>query len=84
MPSTKCVPRVQVDPLDLESKTDEERIQLALDAVARNGFKANGRLWLSLREAAGCFNVSKSTLTARFNGQKSKKEAREHEKTLSF
>ena len=80
----KHVPRVQVDPLDLESKTDEERIQLALDAITRNGFKANGRPWVSLHEAAGCFNVSKSTLTARFNRRKSKKEAHEHEKTLSF
>jgi hypothetical protein len=42
MPPTKHVPRIQVDPLDLESKTDEEHIQLALDAVARNRFKANG------------------------------------------
>jgi hypothetical protein len=84
MPSSKGGPRIQVDPLDLEGKTDEQRIQLALDAVAKNGFKANGRPWLSLREAATCFNVGKTTLTARFNGRKTKKEAHVHEKTLSF
>ena len=84
MPSTKHVPQAQVDPLDLESKTDEERIQLAPDAIARNGFKANGQPWVSLHKAAGCFNISKLTLTVQFNGRKSKKEAHEHEKTLSF
>ena len=63
MPSTKNSPCIQVDPLDLEGKDVEERIQLALQAVTRNRFKENGWPWLSLREAAKCFEVSKTKLT---------------------
>ena len=84
MPSTKNSPHIQVDPLDLEGKDVEERIQLALQAVTRNGFKENGRPWLSLREAAKCFEVSKTKLTAQFNGRKTKREAHKHERILSF
>ena len=57
MPSTKNNPCIQVDPLNLEGENDKEHIQLALQAVTRNGFKGNGWPWLSLREAA---NFSKS------------------------
>lgn len=35
--------RIQVDPLDIENKSVEERVQLALAAIARNGFRPNGR-----------------------------------------
>lgn len=77
-------PRIQVDSLDLEDKSDEERVQMALQAIARNGFKQNGRPWLSLREAALHFKVHKNRLTARFNGRQSKKEAHKHEKALNF
>lgn len=76
--------RVQVDPLDLEGKSDEERIQMALKAITRNGFKENGRPWLSIREAALTFQVKRGVLGARFNGRKTRKEAHEHEKTLTF
>ena len=34
-------PHIQVDPLDIEGKSVEECIQLALDAIAVNGFKPN-------------------------------------------
>jgi len=83
MPTQKTG-RIQVDPLDLEDKPVEERIQLALKAVTINGFRPNGRPWLSLREAAKAYQVKKTTLTERFNGRKTKKEAHEHEKTLTF
>jgi hypothetical protein len=83
MPSHPKAPRIQVDPLDIENKTDEERIQLALEAVKINGFRPNGRPWLSLREAASSFNVKKTTLTARFNGRKTRREAHEQQKALS-
>lgn len=76
-------PKIQVDPLDLENKTHDERIQLALDAITRNGFKANGRTWLSLREAARTYDVPYGRLTARFNGRKTRKEAHEHERNLT-
>ncbi|KAK0231660.1 hypothetical protein EDD85DRAFT_956447 [Armillaria nabsnona] len=32
-------PYIQVDPLDLEGKTYEEKIQMAIKAIERNGFK---------------------------------------------
>lgn len=84
MPSSNDTPQIQVDSLDLELKTDEEHIQLALEAVVCNGFKENGQPWLSLCEAARCFDISKSKLTAHFNERKTRKEAHEHEKALSF
>lgn len=83
MPSQQ-VPQIQVDPLDLEHIDDEDHVQLALAAIARNGFKDNGRLWLSLREAATAFNVSRTKLTERFKGHKTKKEAHKHEKSLTY
>lgn len=83
MPSKKSL-RIQVDTLDLEEKTPEERIQLALDAIIRNGYRPNGRPWLSLREAAKVYSVSKSTLTARFHGRKTRQEAHEQERNLTY
>ena len=82
--STKSSPCIQVDPLDLEGENDKECVQLALQAVTRNGFKENGWPWLSLCEAAKCFQVSKTKLTARLNGRKTKQEAHMHERILSF
>lgn len=75
-------PKVQVDPLDLENKTSEERIIMALEAIERNGYKPDGKPWLALREAARIFSVSKTTLTARFNGRKTCVDAHAHERRL--
>lgn len=77
------IPFVQVDPLDLENKTRDERIDLALKAIYRNGFKPDGSPRYSLREAARTFDVQKTTLTARFNGRKTRIEAHEHERKLT-
>lgn len=76
--------RIEVDPLDLEGKTTDQCIALALEAVTVNGFRPNGRPWLSLCEAAAAYNISKTTLTARFNGRQTRKQAHEQEKTLSL
>jgi hypothetical protein len=70
---------VLVDPLDLEGKTSEERIQLALSAIAQNGLKASRRPVYPIHEAARAFGVSKTTLTARFNGRKTRVKAPEDE-----
>jgi helix-turn-helix, Psq domain len=84
MPQTKDNdPLVLVDPLDLQGKTSEERIQLALSAISRNGLKASGRPVYPIREAARAFGVSKTTLTARFNGRKTRVKAHEDERKLS-
>ena len=76
--------RVQVDPLDLKGKSDEEYIQMALKAITCNGFKENGWPWLSIQEAALTFQVKWGALGAQFNGCKTWKEVHEHEKTLTF
>src|SRR4051794_34678164 len=76
-------PLVEIDPLDLEGKTSKERIQLALKAIFRNGLKPNGRPVLSIREAASTFKVSKTTLTARFNGRKTRIQAHKDAQKLS-
>ncbi|KZP02324.1 hypothetical protein FIBSPDRAFT_658800, partial [Athelia psychrophila] len=39
--------------------------------------------WLSLREAAAAFNISKTTLTSRFNGRKTRHESHKHQQSLS-
>ena len=49
--------RVQVDRLDLEGKSDKERIQMALKVITLNGFNENGWPWLSIQEAALTFQV---------------------------
>ena len=54
--------------LDLISLTQDERIQLALEAIAASGMHANGWTELSTRQAATAFNVPRSTLQDRYNG----------------
>ncbi|KAJ3510026.1 hypothetical protein NLJ89_g4908 [Agrocybe chaxingu] len=83
MPAKKTQPTVQVDAQDLESKTTEQRLQMAIDAINRNGFYKNSNPILSFREAAIIFNVGKTTLTARFKGRTTRVEAHEKEKKLS-
>ena len=87
MPTTKKAPKephIQVDPLDLKHKTEEEHIQLAIEAIQWNGFTPSGKLWLPLWVAAQAFEVKRATLAAQFNGHKTRKEAHESEKALSF
>jgi Tc5 transposase DNA-binding domain/helix-turn-helix, Psq domain len=74
---------VEVDALDLEEATPEQRIQMAIQAIERNGLRENGRPVLSIREAATTFKVPKSTLEARLKGRKTRMEAHESEKKLS-
>jgi len=74
---------VQVDPLDLEGKFNEEWIQMAISVMKWNGFKANGNPSYSFHEAAQMFHVSKTTLTACFNGQKTCKEGHKHKQSLN-
>jgi hypothetical protein len=74
---------VDVDPLDLEERTAEQRIQLAIQAIERNGVGENGKPLLSIREAARAFQVRKSTLAARLKGRKTRKDAHQGEKKLN-
>jgi hypothetical protein len=72
-------------PLNLESLSIEERIQLALKAIEAAGRHPDGRPKLSLRKAAGPegFQVPRSTLTNRFNGIRTRKEAHAHQQNLA-
>ncbi|KAJ3534000.1 hypothetical protein NM688_g7200 [Phlebia brevispora] len=69
--------------LDLDDLSPEDRIQLALEAVCDSGLKPNGDPCLSLRQAAQIYRVSHSTLTARFHGRPTCRQAHEHERKLS-
>ncbi|PSS32144.1 hypothetical protein PHLCEN_2v2100 [Hermanssonia centrifuga] len=69
--------------LDITSLPKEERIRLALEAVQAEGFKPNGQLTYSLRAAATDYDIPRSTLTTRYNGTKSRKEAHRHEQKLA-
>lgn len=62
------------------SLSNEECILLALCAIQLSGVKPDGDPCLSLRQAAADYGVSRTTLTARFHGRKTRKEA--HEKEL--
>ena len=50
---------IQVDPLDLKGKSNEEHIQMALKTITHKGFKENSWLWLSVWEAALTFRLNK-------------------------
>lgn len=66
---------VQIDPLDPQGKS-YERIQMAIDMIEQNGFKASGKPKCSFREAAEMFRLSKTTLTERFKGPPRVSQAR--------
>jgi hypothetical protein len=70
-------------PLDLESLAVEERIQHSLKAIEVAGRHPDGRLKLSIRKAAETFRVPRSTLTNRFNGVRTRKEAHAHQQNLA-
>jgi hypothetical protein len=71
------------EPLNLDSLTQEERIQLAIKAVADSGLTPSGRTKLSVRRAASTFNVPHSTLQDRYNGRKTRHEGHAHEQNLT-
>ncbi|KAF5375872.1 hypothetical protein D9615_008241 [Tricholomella constricta] len=65
------------------SDPTEDRIQVALQAVLESGLNKNGNPVLSLRGAAEMYGVSRSRLTARYNGRKTRTEAHEQQQKLS-
>ena len=73
---------IQIDPLDPQGKSYEERIQMAISMIKQNGFKASGKPKCSFREAVGLFHLSKTTLTERFKGQGTHQEGHKHEQKL--
>ena len=70
------------EPLNLDSLSQEERIQLAIKAVINSGLTRNGRTKLSVRQAASTFKVPHSTLQDCCNGWKTRHEGHAHEQNL--
>lgn len=68
---------------ELDNKSVEERLQLAITEILRLGFKSGGRTVLSFNEAAKIYKVSKTTLIARFHGRETRVDAHKHERTLT-
>jgi hypothetical protein len=61
----------------------EQQIQAALEQVISSGLDKHGKPILSLCAAAEQHGVSKTTLTARYNGRKTRTQAHEHQQRLS-
>ena len=76
MPYTYTIP-------DLSNLSVEQRITLALQAVNESPILRDGRHQLSLRQAAKDFSISRSTLTARYNGIPARNDAHEHQQKLT-
>lgn len=76
-------PSLPTNSQDLDSLSQEQRIQLAIKAIHHSGTTSNGQPALSLRQAAKDFCVPRSTLTDRFNGVRTRKEAHEHELNMT-
>lgn len=72
-------------PNNLYDFDDETRIGLALAAYRKSQARTNisDRDKLSLRKCAKLFDVSRSTLTDRFNGIKPRRQAHEHQQNLT-
>jgi hypothetical protein len=68
---------------DILAKSYEDRIQLAIKAIKAAGYKPNGDLQLSIRKAAGIYQISRSTLSNRMNGIQTHAVAHEKQQTLS-
>ena len=77
-------PCIQVNPLDIENKSVKEHVQLALAAIACNGFHPNGQPWLPLWEAAKEYRITKGWLTNHFNNKQTKCKAHQHEQVLDY
>lgn len=71
-----------VESLDLDDMSTEERIEYTLDAISQQGFLKNGHTVFPLHEAARLYNIPKTTLTSRWHGGQSRKASHEHEQKL--
>jgi hypothetical protein len=62
---------------------EEERVQLALDALTASGFNEKGYPKLLIQRAAATYNITVSKLTACWHGQKTRAEAHVHQQLLT-
>jgi hypothetical protein len=83
-----CSQKIATMPRSTQTATakaveDERKIRLALAAVVGSGFNNRGQPCLSIRAAAEQYGVSRSRLTARYNGRKTRIEAHAGQQKLS-
>lgn len=65
------------------NSTTEAKLQEALQAVISSGLTSQGKPVFSLRAAAKQYDVSRSALTARWNGRGTRAESHAHQQKLS-
>lgn len=68
---------------DILSLPQEDRIQLAIKAITKAGYKPNGDQQLSTRKAAGAYRVPRSTLGDRMRGLQTCAQAHVGQQNLS-
>jgi hypothetical protein len=68
---------------DILALPQDDRIQLAVDAIAKAGNKSCGKQRLSNRKAADIYQVPRSTLGDRMNGLRTRTEAHIDQQNLS-
>ncbi|KAH7929520.1 DDE-domain-containing protein [Leucogyrophana mollusca] len=69
--------------LSVTGDTKEQQLQLALQAVVASGLDPKGQPKLTLRRAATQYGVSRTTLTARYNGRKTRVDSHAHQQRLT-
>ena len=70
-------------PADILARPKEERMMLAIEAIANASYKANGNHVLSSRQATGMYHVARSTLDDRMKGIRTCAEAHVLQQSLS-
>ena len=76
-------PSLPTSSQDINLLSQEQRIQLVITAIQNSGTVSNGQPALSLRQAAKDFHVPRTTLTDRFNGVQTQKEAHKHQLNMT-
>lgn len=77
------VPELIPDGPDPSQLALPQRMEHALAALIASGTKPDGNPNLSIRRAAQQFCVPRTTLTSRWNGTRTRKEAHEHQRLLT-
>jgi len=68
---------------DLQTLSQDERIELAIIAIRNAGKTAQGHDVLSLQNTATIYQVTRQTLANHILGMKTRVEAHEHERNLT-
>ncbi|KZT18028.1 hypothetical protein NEOLEDRAFT_1081249, partial [Neolentinus lepideus HHB14362 ss-1] len=75
-------PQDSTTPVSIDSADYEQRLSSAVAAIRLSRLNSKGQPNLSIREAAKVFLISKSTLSDRYNGKLSRRDAHKNEQKL--